>query len=201
MKPTSEKRKPIGIVLLLILAIFMTEVPCWGTQESQASGPGDVLIVSGTITNAQGKGIKEATIEFFIDGKKMEIEKELLSENRGTYKTEFFLPQGTLSGAKVAMDVKKPCYEDSGPVSLANIIKEKSDGKGSTTYLAHQNVVLKRIIGPAFWIATSVLILVYGLIAFEVMHKDPGRPFGRGHTPACELYGRDIPSRLRDPHL
>ena len=69
------------------------------------------------------------------------------------------------------MEVKKPCYEDSGPVALARIIKERSDGKGSTFYLAHQNVVLKRIIGPAFWIAASVLILVYGLIAFEVMHR------------------------------
>ena len=171
MKSTLEKRKPTGMLLLLILAIFMSATPCSGGQKSQTSGPEDVLIVTGTVTNAQGKGVKEAAIGFFINGKEVERENELLSENRGTYKAELFLPKGTLSGAKVTMDIKKPCYENSGPVALDHIIQEKIDGKGSTTYLAHQNVVLKRIISPAFWIATSVLILVYGLIAFEVIHR------------------------------
>ncbi len=171
MQTNLQKRNLICMFLPMLVAIFFNAAPCLGVQKHQPSGPGDVLIVSGTITNAQGKGVNEAVIDFFIDGKKIEIEEKLSSENRGTYKASLYLPKGTLSVANVTMDVKKPCYEESGSVPLANIIKEKSDGKGSTFYLAHHNVVLKRIIGPAFWIATSVLILVYGLIAFEVMHR------------------------------
>ncbi|MFO7598963.1 MAG: ArsB/NhaD family transporter [Candidatus Desulfacyla sp.] len=158
------------MLLSLILAIFIGEVPSSGAQDPRTLETRDVLIVTGTITNAQGKGVKEAAIRFFIDGKEMEG-NELLSENRGTYKAEFLIPKGSLSSVKVAMDIQKPCYEGSGPIELGNIIQEKSDEKGSATYLAHQNIVLKRTIGPAFWIATSVLILVYALIAFEVLHR------------------------------
>jgi len=171
MKPTSHNRKPIGILLSLIIAIFIIAVPCSGAPVPQTLGTRDVLIVTGTIMNSQGKGVKEAVISFFIDGREMEGNGELLSENRGAYKAELLLPKGTLSSVKVTMDIQKPCYEGSGPVELDNIIQEKGDEKGSSTYLAHQNVVLKRTIGPAFWIATSILILVYTLIAFEVLHR------------------------------
>ena len=171
MQPSIMKRKRIGMFFPMVLAILFSAASCPGAQTHQTSGPGDVLIVSGTISNVQGKGINEAAIDFFINGKRMEIEEEIASESRGTYKASLFLPKGILSGAKVAMEVSKPCYEDSGTVALAHIVKEKTDGKGFTTYLAHQDIVLKRIVGPAFWIATAVLILVYGLIAFEVMHR------------------------------
>ncbi len=173
----------------MLVGIFFGAVPCWGVQKQKASGPEDVLIVSGTITNAQGKEVGEAIIDFFIDGKKVALEDELFCENRGTYKASLYLPSGILSVAKVAMTVKKPCYEDRGPVPLARIVKERRDDKGSTFYLAHQNVLLKRIIGPAFWIATSVLILVYGLIALEVMHRTLG---------ACgkDVSITDIPRRI-----
>ena len=171
MQPNITKRKQLGMFFPMVLAIFFSAAPCLGAQEHQTSGPGDVLIVSGTISNVQGKGINEAAIDFFINGKKMEIEEEIASESRGTYKASLFLPKGILLGAKVDMEVSKPCYEDSGTVALTHIVQEKTDDKGFTTYLAHQDIVLKRIIGPAFWIATAVLILVYGFIAFEVMHR------------------------------
>ncbi|MBC8417976.1 MAG: ArsB/NhaD family transporter [Desulfobacterales bacterium] len=38
MKPTLEGRSPMGMLLPLALAVFMT-APCFGAQESQASGP------------------------------------------------------------------------------------------------------------------------------------------------------------------
>jgi Na+/H+ antiporter NhaD/arsenite permease-like protein len=38
-------------------------------------------------------------------------------------------------------------------------------------FLAHHNFTLVRVITPAFWIASLVLIAVYALIAFELMHR------------------------------
>ena len=43
--------------------------------------------------------------------------------------------------------------------------------EGNHYYLAHQNVTIKRAISPAFWIASLVLLAVYALIAFELMHR------------------------------
>jgi len=149
----------------------ITLTPCIAMGSPQPAGPGDVLILTGTVTNAQGKGVKEAAVVLFVDGKKLEFEDEPVTENLGTYKAEIVLPPGTLPTAKVALAVQKPCYEDTDPLSVDTIVPARSDGKGSTTYLAHQNVILKRTIEPAFWIAASVLVLVYVLIAFELLHR------------------------------
>jgi|GEM_PF-4875680 len=35
MKPTSHNRKPIGILLLLVLGIFISALPCSGSQDPQ----------------------------------------------------------------------------------------------------------------------------------------------------------------------
>lgn len=171
MELPSKTVKFIGMRIALMGIILICLSPCIAIGSPQRSGPADILIVTGTVTNAQGKGVKEAIVGLFVDGKRVEFEHEHVTENLGTYKAEIVLPPGTLSIAKVAVSVRKPCYEDSGPMSLDTIVQEKSDGKGSTTYLAHQNVMLKRTIGPAFWIAASVLVLVYALIAFELLHR------------------------------
>jgi Na+/H+ antiporter NhaD/arsenite permease-like protein len=54
---------------------------------------------------------------------------------------------------------------------MGKAVKEKTDEKGGTVFLAHKDLVLERTVSPAFWIATLVLILIYGLIAFEVTHR------------------------------
>ena len=72
--------------LPILVGIFFSATPCSGVQKHQTPGPRDVLIVSGTITNAQGKGVDEALIDFFMGGKKVESEEEHSSENKGAYK-------------------------------------------------------------------------------------------------------------------
>ncbi len=142
-----------------------------GAVAGKPSGPSDILIVSGTIANAQGKGVKEVGVHFFLNGQKIELKDEIATSREGNYKVEIALPTGSLPGAKVEMQADKPSYQESQQIALASIVKEKTDAQGNTYYLAHQNVTIKRAVSPAFWIATLVLILVYALIAFEVMHR------------------------------
>jgi Na+/H+ antiporter NhaD/arsenite permease-like protein len=158
-------------VLIPILWFFLSVSPCLGSGETDGSGPADILVVSGIITNTQGKGVKDAVLRFFSNGKKIETEREITTERDGTYEAEIRLPAGTLFRLEVNLEVNRPSYEGTGKVPLGVIIREQTDEMGVTTYLAHKNFVLKRVIGPAFWIATLVLILIYGLIAFEVVHR------------------------------
>jgi Na+/H+ antiporter NhaD/arsenite permease-like protein len=99
------------------------------------------------------------------------LEEELVSLKDGKYHAEIKLPAGTLPAAKVILEVKKPAHQDSGPVPVGQVLKDYVDDQGRTHYLAAQNVVFKRAITPAFWIATLVLLAVYVLIAFELMHR------------------------------
>ena len=69
------------------------------------------------------------------------------------------------------MEAAKPSYQTSARILLDKVLPERVDEKGNNVFLAHQSLKMKRAVSPAFWIATLVLLLVYALIAFEVMHR------------------------------
>jgi Na+/H+ antiporter NhaD/arsenite permease-like protein len=153
------------IVWLLVLGIApMAHVYAGG-------GPSDVLVVSGTITNDQAKPLKDVRLQFFLNGKKIDIEEEVTTSKSGRYEAELIVSKGSLAGAMVEMDAEKPSFKSSGHIVLENIVREKDDVNGVGYYLAHHNFTLVRVVTPAFWIASLVLLAVYALIAFELMHR------------------------------
>ncbi|MEJ5375238.1 MAG: ArsB/NhaD family transporter [bacterium] len=144
---------------------------CWaGDEKKSALGPLDILIVNGSVKTAQGKGIGDAQIKFFLEGKQLDLE-EARSSELGTYQVELRLPKGSLPGAKVEMEVQRPSFKPWGPVRLERIFEDHMDQEGNKVYVAHQSLRLERTLSPAFWIAAAVLVAVYGLIALEVMHR------------------------------
>ena len=157
----------IGALLVWLMAMGIAPM----TLAHAGSGPSDILVVSGTITNDQGKPLKEVSLQFFLNGKKIHIEEEVTTSKSGRYEAEMTLPKGALTGARVEMDAEKPSFKSSGHIVLENIVREKDDVNGVGYYLAHHNFTLNRVITPAFWIASLVLIAVYALIAFELMHR------------------------------
>ena len=194
--------KKTWILLLFSVSCFLSATaPSFCAEPAKPSGPSDILIVSGTIANAQGKGVKEVGVHFFLNGQKIELKDEIATSREGNYKVEIALPTGSLPGAKVEMQADKPSYQESQQIALASIVKEKTDAQGNTYYLAHQNVTIKRAVSPAFWIATLVLIAVYALIAFELMHRTLAALLGAALLHVHHLYRRDLQLRLHHPHL
>jgi len=164
--------KKILPLVLLAVALFAAAVqPCLAAEAHKAAGPVDILVVSGTVTNAQGKPIKEAVITFFVNGQKLEMEEEVGTSKSGGYEAELSLPRGTLPGAKVELEAGKPSFKGTGRVHVERALKDHTGPDGNTHYLAHVSFNMARSITPAFWIATLILIAVYGLIAFELMHR------------------------------
>jgi Na+/H+ antiporter NhaD/arsenite permease-like protein len=138
---------------------------------SGGSSPSDVLIVSGTVANSQGKPVKEVGLSFFVNGKKIETHEEVATSKDGRYEARLVLPAGTLPDGKVEIETHKPCYECAGRIAVERVVKERSGEGGNEYFLAHQSFSLARAITPAFWIATLILAAVYALIAFELMHR------------------------------
>ncbi|MFH1488829.1 MAG: ArsB/NhaD family transporter [Pseudomonadota bacterium] len=163
------------------LVFFLTTGPlCAAAEKPTTDTPQDVLVISGSVTNAQGKGVKEASIAVFVNEQKMELKKEIVTGHDGDYKAEVPFSSGQLSSARIAIEVSKPSYEGSGRMALEEILKGRMDDKGKVHYLTHKNLTLKRAVSPAFWIATLVLAGVYVLIAFEVMHRTLAAFLGAG---------------------
>jgi len=164
-------KKPLMLITLLIF-VFLTSIPIvFAAEPSKSSGPADILIVSGTVANAQGRGVRETVIHFFLNGRKVELKDEVATSKEGHYKAEISLPAGSLPVAKLELQTSKPAYKESDRLGLGNILKEKTDDQGNHYYLAHQNVTIKRVIAAAFWISCLILLAVYALIAFELMHR------------------------------
>ena len=159
--------------LCLLLIVF---IPANGLAAGDAGS--DILIVAGVITDEQKKPVKDAELWFFFNGQKIELKEEISSWKGGRYEAELILPKGALPGAKVEIEVRKPSYKSSERTQFTHILKEKDNGAGTTYYLAHQDVSLARCITPGFWVAAIVLLAVYGLIAFELMHRTLAALFG-----------------------
>jgi Na+/H+ antiporter NhaD/arsenite permease-like protein len=157
--------------LLMLVLILGLSASVTAAETQKPTSPSDILIVSGTVNNAQGKAVKEVGMHFFLNGKKVELEEEVTTSTAGGYKAEIKLPSGTLPAARVEIEAEKPSFKTSEKIHLDKIVQEKSDEKGNTYYLAHHNLTVQRAVSPAFWIASLVLLAVYALIAFELMHR------------------------------
>jgi Na+/H+ antiporter NhaD/arsenite permease-like protein len=163
----TKNKLMMGALLIWLMVMELASV----AVVHAGSDPTDILVVTGTITNDQGKPLKDVTLQFFLNGKKIHIKEEVTTSISGGYKAELTLPKGSLAGAKIQIEAEKPSFKNSGHISLMNIVWEQGDENGVDHYLAQRNFSLIRAITPAFWIASLVLIIVYALIAFELMHR------------------------------
>jgi Na+/H+ antiporter NhaD/arsenite permease-like protein len=157
------------IRLPLIVFLFVAALPVVQPADSLAAS--DILTVSGVIADAQKKPVKDAEITFFINGTKQVVKEDVTTSKGGQYIVDLELPAGTLPGARVEVQASRPSYKATERLALQNIVQEKVGEEGSAHYLARHNLTISRTITPGFWVATLVLLAVYGLIAFELMHR------------------------------
>ncbi len=158
-------------VFRLLLIVYLCVAAFSIAEPSDSFAASDILTVSGVISDAQKKAVKDAEIVFFINGDKHVVKEEVTTSKGGQYVVDLVLPAGTLPRAKVEVEAGRPSYRTTERMTLQNIVQEKVDEEGSTHFLAHHNITISRTITPGFWVATLVLIAVYGLIAFELMHR------------------------------
>ncbi|MEW6387739.1 MAG: SLC13 family permease [Thermodesulfobacteriota bacterium] len=156
-------------LLLLLTSIMVGSSPVGGA----APPPGDRLSLAGFIKDLQGKGIKEVEVEVLVAGRPARPtgkEESIATGSQGNFRGEFRLPAGTLPGAPVAVKAHKPCWRELAPTPL-QVLEAGTDAAGNRLFQAQGQFTLYRQITPAFWIAAVVLLLVYIIIAAEVMHR------------------------------
>ncbi|MEN6439550.1 MAG: SLC13 family permease [Syntrophobacter sp.] len=164
--------KKCFLVILLSAALsFAVNSSSCGAQESKAPPLSDELIITGTVKNSHGKPLKDATISVFMDGRQLKTEEMVKVSGSGTFQAELSVPAGSLANGKVELEITKPSYKSSGRVPLTSIVRQMSTPLGGSRFLAHAGFTMARDLSPAFWIATLILLAVYVLIAFELMHR------------------------------
>ncbi|HID30591.1 MAG TPA: citrate transporter, partial [Desulfobacterales bacterium] len=124
---------------------------------------GDVVTISGTILDSHKEPVGEAVITVHMNDHDM---AEVETAHNGHYLAEFMVEAGTMETAHFDMKVRKTSFE----TKTIHFPGEDFAKKGKHYYVAEE-VMLDRVLGPAFWISTVVFIVAYALIAFELLHR------------------------------
>ena len=165
------KRPRYPAVVTLLVGFLMV---CAGTFEVLAAAPqtGDRLTVAGVMKNPQGRGVPEVEVEMLVNGQHVKAanNEEIATGKSGSFLAEFILPAGTLPGAKVEVAGFKPSWKKLSP-TVVQVYETGVDKDGNRLFQAQGDFGLTRTITPAFWLATAILLLVYFLIAAELMHR------------------------------
>ncbi len=167
-------KKPCYILQHLVLWIVLLAVLVPGARAAAgpAGPPGERLAISGLVKNLQGNPVKDADVEFWVNGQRVKPlgGGAVATGKSGAFVASLQLPAGTLPGARVRVTAKKPSWRDL-PATPVRVVAAGVDAAGHRQFQANESFTLHRQITPGFWIATIVLLLVYLCIAFEWMHR------------------------------
>jgi len=158
-----------GMIFLLLTGLLITD----GVLAAPSPAPpGDRLSLAGAVKNLQGKGVKEVEVEVLVNGRQVKPAgaDAVTTGNQGNFLAELSLTAGTLPAARVEVAAHKPSWRPLTPTPV-KLLEAGRDQAGNRLFQAQQQLTMYRQITPAFWIATLVLLLVYIIIASELMHR------------------------------
>ena len=119
--------------------------------------------LAGIIKNTHGEPVGEAEVKIFLNEKQMDV---LETAENGKFLSRFFISPDKLTSSKIKLEISKASYKteilELDPRSLAQ--------KDKNIYFSG-DIVLKRILGPAFWVSTAIFFIVYIIIGFELLHR------------------------------
>jgi Na+/H+ antiporter NhaD/arsenite permease-like protein len=124
---------------------------------------GQYVTIAGTIIDSHKEPVAEAVIEVEVNGHhKVEVE----TAGNGHYLAEFMVERDALQTASLEMKVHKTSF-----TSKTLHIEGQDFAQKGDYFFVHEEVMLDRVLGAAFWISTVVFIVAYALIAFELLHR------------------------------
>ncbi|MEA1925145.1 MAG: ArsB/NhaD family transporter [Candidatus Altiarchaeota archaeon] len=152
MKTKKESMVPL-ILLFILLSSHAATADDSGTHEA---------IVTGQIKDLKNQPVGEAEIRVYINGQAHETEETIRSaQDVGVYSIKI---EKVTGDAEITIKVSKPSYKTEEIKVGAFVFKED-------TYYAFKDVILTRKTGMAFYISALILIIIYILISFEIIHR------------------------------
>jgi Na+/H+ antiporter NhaD/arsenite permease-like protein len=116
--------------------------------------------------------VPEAKVKVLVNGQPQKImaeqkeAEEMETTSIGTYQLVFTLPPGQIDSSKIQLEIYKTSYGK----TIIDINKGDFAQK-DRSFFAVKDISLKRVLSPAFWIATIIFLIIYALISFELLHR------------------------------
>jgi len=163
------KRFRVCVVSAWIVGTMIMGLPAWAGHGPKGGPPqaaipnGDTINVSGIVLDSHKEPIDEATLRLMVNGKQVD---EVTTAHNGKYVSRFQLEKDAVLTSTIQVAASKTSFE-----SRTLEFKGSELAKTGGNYYISEDIDLKRVLGPAFWISTIVFILAYVLIAFELLHR------------------------------
>jgi len=157
------------VILTIILAVcfISTSVLAGHGPKSGLPKPvikdGDTINISGIVLDTHKEPIDEAELRVLVNNKEVD---RLITAHNGKYLSRFQLEKGKIQSAVIHLEVYRTSFKHQILEFKGTELAEKGD-----QFFITEDVVMPRVLGPAFWISTIVFILAYILIAFELLHR------------------------------
>lgn len=164
-----------AIVVLLPGAVFASEA---GHGEvTQPPPAGELLIVTGIVRGIHGKPIPDAEVVIRVNGREVGSKNRhgrhggLATSNSGLFYREILLDEGTAQTADIELDIVKTSFSNIEKFKLKDVSLAGASEDGTPKYQFTGKFVMPRQAGYAFYISAVVLVFVYILIGFELIHR------------------------------
>ena len=125
------------------------------------------VVITGFVKDPHHKPVSSAIIKVLIDGEECEIfnivkgkySKEVETSSDGSFNFEIHRV------GEIGLEIFKPSFREE-KIEIKELLK-----KGDVFYAHLEPIVLHREAGPAFYISACILVLIYVLIALEILHR------------------------------
>ncbi len=168
----------IVVSLALILCLTLRSPVMQAEGDDNNNGKEVTLAVLGRVMTTQQQPISEATVRVFVAGEQRpllldgEEVDEIETTSDGTYIADLRLPCSLVEDiergqAELAVEIVKPAFR-----TLRHVYGKEALGGSEDVFYAHAgDVVLLYAFNAAFFIATGVFLVVFGLISFSVLQE------------------------------
>lgn len=160
--------KSVMVITIALFASFITAPTIAGhgaesAPREQMIQDGDTINISGVILDNHKEPIGEVELIVRVNGQKIDREE---TGSNGKYISHFQLEKDKIQSSTIHIEAHKTSF-------MTQILEFKGNelAKKGNRYFLSKDIVMQRILGPAFWVSTIVFILAYVLIAFELLHR------------------------------
>ncbi len=174
-------RRFLGPVIFFLFFVALgVGTKVWGGHHAvKTTNPEDIkaevfLHLSGRILDTHKEPVDDVEIRVLIHGKPVFVRMGehghtlvdvFYTQKDGSFQIVAPLPRDMLP-SPITLKLFKASFK---PVTIT-IPAEELAVKGNH-YFAVKDLILKRHLGPAFWISTVIFVLAYILISFELLHR------------------------------
>ncbi|MFH0960563.1 MAG: SLC13 family permease [Pseudomonadota bacterium] len=164
------------LILYLVVMFSILSIAVQALADKTQS-PKDTLVIQGKILDSAGNPLSEANVLPYLNGNLFiagghhgESEKVSSTGKNGLFRIEVPTTEDAIKSGNWEIKVTRPNFKPSQLISL-KLLDDGFEEDGARRWVANTAVQLSRVQNMAFWTALIVFVLVYILIAFEILHR------------------------------